>query len=164
MDHIATRALSRGRQVGNFVRHFFEMCVAMCVGGGLLNALIFVAGPTLVGYPDLREKTPEPALLMIAFVYTLPMTAWMRFRGMEWRPVLEMSGATVGLALLLIGLAGFGSISESDLRASALGFCGPACVVMFPVMLFRLRLYTGRTGHHMDRPPHGTADAGAPVT
>jgi hypothetical protein len=109
-----------------------------------------------VGYPDLREKTPELALLMIAFAYTLPMTAWMRFRGMEWRPVLEMSGATVGLALLLIGLAGFGSISESDLRASALGFCGPACVVMFPSCCSACASTpdgqaTTWTGHHMER-------------
>jgi hypothetical protein len=30
------------------------------------------------------------------------------------------------------------AISESNLRSSALGFCGPACAVMLPVMLFRI--------------------------
>lgn len=149
MEHVAVSARGRGREVWSFARHFLEMCVAMCVGGGLINAMIFVAGPALVGYPDPREETPGLALLMIAFVYTLPMAAWMRFRGMAWRPTLEMSGATVGLALLLIGLAGFGSISESGLRELALGFCGPACAIMFLVMLFRLDLYAGRTGHTM---------------
>jgi hypothetical protein len=128
-----------------FIRHFLEMCLAMCVGGGIVNAVIFAAGPALVGYPDLREETPVLALLVIALIYLAPMAAWMRFRGMPWRPILEMSGAVIALAVLLNGLAAFGAISESDLRSAALGFCGPACLVMLPVMLLRLDLYTGRT-------------------
>jgi hypothetical protein len=72
---------------------------------------------------------------------------------MAWRPILEMSGAVIALAALLIGLVASGSISESDLRSSALGFCGPACLVMLPVMLLRLDLYTGRTGSQEQRPP-----------
>jgi hypothetical protein len=48
--------------------------------------------------PDLRQQSPELALLVIAFDFTLPMALWMRFRGMAWRPTLEMSGATIGLA------------------------------------------------------------------
>jgi len=69
------------------------------------------------------SSRPRLALLVIAFNYALPMAAWMRFRGMAWRPTLEMSGV--------------------------LGFCGPACVVMVIVILFRLDLYTGRMGHHL---------------
>jgi hypothetical protein len=129
-----------------FVRHFLEMCAAMCVGGGLLNTLIFAAGPALLGYQDPREERPALALLAIAGIYVAPMAAWMRFRRMSWRPILEMSGATVALAVLLIGLAALGIIAESDLRSWGLGFCGPACAVMLPVMLFRLDLYTGRSG------------------
>lgn len=145
MDRVENRSRSPVHAVWMFIRHFLEMCAAMCVGGGLLNALIFVAGPALVGYPDLREKTPALALLLIALIYLAPMAAWMRFRGMPRRPILEMSGAVVALAVVLIGLATFGAISEGDLRASALGFCGPACLVMIPVMLLRLDLCTGRT-------------------
>jgi hypothetical protein len=145
MDCVEVRNRGRVHQGWMFIRHFLEMCVAMCVGGGLLNALIFVAGPAVVGYPDLREKTPALGLLLIALIYLAPMAAWMRFRRMPWRPVLEMSGAVVALAIVLFGLAAFGAISERDLRSSALGFCGPACLVMLPVMLLRLDLYTGRT-------------------
>ena len=145
MDHVEIRSRNRVHEVWVFVRHFLEMCVAMCVGGGVLNALIFVAGPALVGYPDLREEAPALALLVFALIYLAPMVAWMRFRGMPWHPILEMSGAVVALAVVLIGLAASGAISESDLRSSALGFCGPAWLVMIPVMLLRLDLYTGRT-------------------
>lgn len=90
-----------GRQVWNFARHFLEMCVAMCVGGNALIALVFIAGPALLGYSDLRETAPEVAVLIIAGLTTAPMAAWMRFRGMAWRAVLEMSAATVGLGVIL---------------------------------------------------------------
>ena len=136
------------RHVGHFVLHFLEMCVAMCIGGVILNLLVFRAA-ALIGYPDLRQQFPALALLVIAFNYSLPMAAWMRFRGMAWRPTLEMSGTTIGLGVLLIGLAWLGIIPRSSLRGWELGFCGPACVLMVVVMLFRLDLYTGRTGHHV---------------
>ena len=137
---------STGRQMWNFTRHFLEMCVAMCVGGTALSALVFVAGPALLGYPDLRVTAPSVALLIIACLTTAPMAAWMRFRGMAWRPILEMSSATVGLGVVLTVLAAVGVLSPADVRLWALGFCGPACIVMLPVMLLRLDMYTGRTG------------------
>src|SRR5512132_3487153 len=111
---------STARQVWNFTRHFLEMCIAMCVGGGALNALVFVVGPAQLGYPDLRTTAPELALLLIACLYTLPMGAWMRFRGMAWRPILEMSGATVALALVLVAFATLGILSSENLHAWAL--------------------------------------------
>jgi hypothetical protein len=130
------------------------MCVAMCAGGAILNALIFLAGPTLLGYPDLRQRLPELALVVIAFDYALVMAVWMRFRGMDWRPTLEMSGANIAVAIVVIALAEFGVVSGSSLRGWVFGFCGPACLAMIVVMLFRLDLYTGRTGHHMGRRTH----------
>ena len=42
---------------------------------------------------------------MIAFNMSLPMAAWTRFRGMEWRPIAEMSGAMFALAIVLIWIA-----------------------------------------------------------
>jgi hypothetical protein len=125
------------------------MCAAMCIGGSILNGLLFLAGPALLGYGDLREEAPELALLVLAFNYALPMAALMRFRGMAWRPTLEMSGATIGLAIVMIGLDWLDVVQQSSVRGWALSFCGPACVLMVIVMLFRLGLYTGRTGHQI---------------
>ncbi len=141
--------LGLGSQIWNFSRHFLEMCVAMCVGGSILNLLLFQAGPSVIGYADPRRQFPEPSLLVIAFVYLVPMVLWMRFRGMEWRPILEMAGAAILLAFVMIALTWLGPISQSSLREWSLAFCGPACVVMAGTMLFRIDLYTGRTGHHM---------------
>jgi hypothetical protein len=140
-----------GSQVWHFARHWLEMCIVMCVGGGILNGLLFMAGPALLGYPDLRQQVPMRAVLLSGLVYALPMAVWMRIRGMAWRPTLEMSGAVLGLAIVIVGAAWADAVSPSSLRGWAMGFCGPACVVMFVVMLFRLGLYTGRTGHPVAR-------------
>ena len=157
MVGISTQPPGLGRQTWNFLRHFLEMCVAMCVGGGALYALFFVIGPALLGYADPRLRLPEASLLAIAVIVTIPMGLWMRFRGMEWRPIVEMSGAAIGVALALIGLALLGALSAADFREFAdLSLCGPACVAMFGAMLFRLDLYTGRAGHHMARAAHAT--------
>ncbi len=143
------------RPVWTFARHFLEMCVAMCVGGWVLNALVFVAWPAMSGTTDLRRATPAVSLLVIGVNYTIPMAAWMRLQGMPWRPVVEMSAATVGVAVLLVIGYRLGWISDGSLRNWMLGFCGPACVAMIVAMLFRLDLYTGRS-----RPPWASPRAG----
>jgi hypothetical protein len=155
MDTVATVRVSLGRQAWNFAEHYLEMCVAMCAVGTPAVLLLFVWGPSAIGYADPRLQFPEVSVLAIAVIYTLPMVAWMRFRGMEWRPVLEMGGATIAVGIALIALAGLGILSATSLRGFASpAFCSPACVVMFFVMLPRLDMYTGRTGHHKRHVAH----------
>ncbi len=152
----ATAHLGVGSQVWHFARHYLEMCAAMCIGGVLLNTLVFVVGPAQLGYPDLRQHYPGLALVLAAVLFTLPMAAWMRIRGMAWGPTVEMSGATVGLAIVVVALSGVGVVSASGLHAWLNASCGPWCVVMIVAMLFRLPLYTGRTGHQMGDRRHTT--------
>ena len=149
MHATTTPRLGLGSQVWHFARHWLEMCVVMCVGGAILNGLLLLAGPALLGYPDLRQRSPVLAVAVSGPVYALPMAVWMRVRGMAWRPTLEMSGAVIALAVVMVGVAVAGVVSGSSVRGWAMGFCGPACGVMFVVMLFRLDLYTGRTSHPM---------------
>ena len=134
-------------QVAHFALHFVEMCVVMCVGALIVNLLLFGA-VGLIGYPHLRHEFPEVALLVVAFSFALLMAVWMRFRGMAWRPSLEMAGATLGLGIVLIGMYWLGIVTTSTLIEFQDMFCGPACVVMLVVMLFRLDLYTGSMRHH----------------
>ena len=91
MDAVATARVSLGRQTWNFARHFLEMCISMCAGGAIL-ALVVLGIPALMGAPDLREQFPEVGLILIAILLTLPMAAWMRLRGMEWRPIVRDVG------------------------------------------------------------------------
>jgi hypothetical protein len=155
MDAVATGRPSLGRQSWNFTRHFLEMCIAMCAGGAILSLIVFGVGAA-IGAPNIRAQSPELGIVLIATLLTVPMAAWMVYRGMEWRPVMEMSAVPIGLALLLIGLARFGVSSQSTLQITFGSFCGISCVGMFAVMLFRLDLYTGRTGHHAAHGAHAT--------
>jgi hypothetical protein len=143
-----------GSQVWHFARHYLEMYAAMCIGGVILNTLVFAVGPTLFGYPDLRQRYVGLALVVDAVLFTAPMATWRRIRGMAWYPTVEMSGATVGLAIVVVALAGIGVVSPSGLHAWVNASCAPWCAVMLVTMLFRLPLYTGRTGHQMGHRTH----------
>ena len=147
MVAVTTPRAGIGRQAWTFGRHFFEMCIAMCVAGVPLTLMVFAAISTLASV-DLQEQYPALALIVTAFGLTLPMSAWMVFRGMPWRPVLEMAAAAFVVAILLIAVVVVGIVGSETLQLTVGEFCGLSCVAMLVVMLFRLDLYTGRTGHH----------------
>ena len=149
MTTIATRGGGLADQILSFARHFLEMCVSMCVGGFVLLTAFFWAAQQL-GRPALRTEAPEFAVLATAVLFALPMAGWMLFRGMELRPTAEMAGATVAVALLIIALAWAGILPTSDLSGwASTRLCGPACVVMIPVMLARREMYSGHAGHRV---------------
>jgi hypothetical protein len=135
-------------RAGYFIWHFLEMCLTMCIGGIALNVLFFL-GAAKIGYPNLLERFPEFSLLAIGVNLAIPMTAWMRFRGHEWRPTLEMASTSIILPILLIGAAWLGIIPESS-RLEWL--TGLACAVMVIPMLLRLDVYTGH--HHAGHARH----------
>jgi hypothetical protein len=125
-----------------------EMCLAMCIGGISLNVLFFL-GAAQLGYPDLIERFPEFSVLMIGILLALPMAAWMRFRGHDWRSNLEMSGSTIILAIALIATAWIGVLPRSGLLEWMRGL---ACPAMLIPMLLRLDLYTSHHASHARRP------------
>ena len=134
---------SRLSQIGHFVWHYVQMCLACCLGGFTL-CFLFFGGAALIGYPNLIQQAPSLSTLLIAILVALPMAAWMRFRGMQWRPTLEMAAAPIALAVLLIGLAWLGIVPKSSLIEWLTRL---ACPAMLIPMLLRLDLYTGRKGH-----------------
>ncbi|HSI98832.1 MAG TPA: hypothetical protein VLA59_00430, partial [Patescibacteria group bacterium] len=75
MTTVTAPGIGVGRQTLNFVRHFFEMCIPMCVGGFLLYFLAFSWLPVLAGWGSLREQFPEASLLLVALFLSAPMTA-----------------------------------------------------------------------------------------
>jgi hypothetical protein len=137
--------------VGRFAMHFFEMCMVMCLGAISLSLLVFGAA-ALLGYTDLPQRAPELTVLIIAINLSLPMAAWMRFRGMAWRPTLEMSGSTMVAGLLLIAAYWLGIIAQSSLMGLQTGLL--ACPLMLAVMLVRFPLYsTSHKRHHAHAAP-----------
>jgi hypothetical protein len=136
-------------RAGYFIWHLVEMCLAMCIGGIPLIILFFV-GAAQIGYPNLLERFPELSVLVIGFTLSLPMTAWMRFRGHEWRPTLEMASTTIVLGIVLVGLGWFGVLSKSSLFEWMTRL---ACPVMIIPMLFRLDIYTSHHARHQHHAP-----------
>jgi hypothetical protein len=116
----------------------------MCLGGISLNVLFFV-GAAQLGYANLPERYPEYSILMIGLLLAIPMAAWMRFRGHDWRSNLEMSSTSIILAILLIGTYWLGVIPKSGMLEWIKGL---ACPVMLIPMLMRLDLYTGHHASH----------------
>ena len=138
MDTAPTLA-SPSRQLLAFVRHFAEMCIAMCVGVGLTLGVL-----ALLGGQSFRASYPELSLVLVALLVTAPMTAWMLIRGIPRRATLEMSATTfvVVAALIVAGSIGVGP----GVAASVGDVCGLSCAAMLVVMAARFELYAG--GHH----------------
>jgi hypothetical protein len=131
------------RPVGRFAAHYLEMCAVMCVGAVGLSFLFF-GGAALLGYTNLPDQAPVLSALVVAVNLSVPMAAWMRFRGMPWRPALEMSGATMLVGLTLIVGYGLDLVAQSSLIEVQARL---ACPVMLAVMLVRFRLYSSSHGH-----------------
>jgi flagellar biosynthetic protein FliP len=124
-----------------FVRHYLEMVAAMMIGMAGLGA----ASPVV----DLPDDTAV-RLVEMAVWMTVPMVAWMRFRGHGRRACTEMAAAMLLLAAGALALLGTGALTDGDALVMI------EHTVMFPamlaVMLLRRDEYTGR---------HDRADAAA---
>ena len=132
------------KPAARFGLHVLEMCVVMCVSLAVLGMFVFAA-TTVLEVSDVRKAAPELSALVVAAVLAGSMVVWMRFRGMEWRPTLEMAAPALLAGVLMVAGYWIGIVAQRDLIGSV---CGLACLGMIAVMLFRFRLYSTHTGHH----------------
>ncbi len=139
----AAQFLRRGAGVWQFCRHFLEMCIAMCLGMMILSP-VFLGIARIVGYSDPLRQLPELSALVMAFNMTAPMAAWMRYRGMEWGSIVEMSGVMFLEAALLVGAYWLGAFPQSRLVPLQHTLMMPA---MLLPMLYRRHVYMGHSGH-----------------
>jgi hypothetical protein len=136
-------AKGRGSRTVSFVWHYLEMCAPMCIGFAVGDLLYFwIAGQ--FGYSEPFGELPVLSVLVVTFTMTAPMAAWMRFRGMARRPIVEMSAAMPVVAIVLLALGWLGVVAMGDLALLEHGLMMPAMLVP---MLFRLDVYTGRVRH-----------------
>ena len=136
--------ISRSRQTAHFLRHYFEMCAPMCVGFAV-GDLVYFWQAEQQGYTEPLTQLPELSVLVVTFTMTAPMTAWMLFRGMPRRAILEMSAVMPALAIALLALGWLAIVPKGDLALIEHGLMMPAMLVP---MVLRLDLYTGRAGGH----------------
>jgi hypothetical protein len=140
------RTISRTRQTGHFLLHYFEMCAPMCIGFAVGDLIYFWAAEQQ-GYSEPFRQLPVLSVLVVTLTMTVPMTAWMLFRGMPRRATAEMSAVMPALAIVLLALGWLAIVPKGDLALLEHGLMMPAMLVP---MLFQLDLYTGRAGHAGD--------------
>jgi hypothetical protein len=96
-----------------FARHYAEMVVAMLLGMLVIGMPAGMAAEA-AGWGGPSDWAIEVQLLGMAFAMTAPMVAWMRVRGHDARPIVEMSAAMFVPALGAIALNGSGLVRDID--------------------------------------------------
>jgi hypothetical protein len=118
-----------------FLRHLFEMTLAMMVGM-IVSAAVFLSAVGMTAAQAMRQHAVLFVVLQ-AFGMTTAMVAWMRHRRHTWRSSSEMGAAMVIPALPLICLRLLGVISGPICGV----YCFATIVAMVVLMLYRRRDY-----------------------
>jgi hypothetical protein len=136
------------RSIRRFARHYVEMVAAMFIGmfalGKPADLVLQAFGASAGGHHSTRM------LATMAVTMTIPMVAWMRYRGHAWRPTVEMSASMLVptaavLGLLWTGVAtGMGTLMVLE-HTAMLGS-------MLLAMLLRRDEYSGAHAHGAARP------------
>ena len=137
----ATPHSSDSRSKRAFARHFGEMLLAMFLGMGVLGGgaeLLFKAGGS-----SLSNASGAVQVLIMGFSMTLPMVAWMRYRGHRAVHNAEMAGSMVVPSLFAAALAAAGLLGSQGALALQHVVMIPA---MLGVMLWRYDVYA--QSHH----------------
>jgi hypothetical protein len=121
-----TSKAHHGRHLPTFWRHFLEMLAAMAVGM-IATGAVFLSVVGLKTWEQVTVQYPTQILLAMAVGMTVPMVAWMLFRGMGWRNSYEMAAAMVLPVVPFLFLVWSGVTTSAQ--------CGGYCVVMIAAML-----------------------------
>ncbi|HYZ79014.1 MAG TPA: hypothetical protein VE596_16740 [Gaiellaceae bacterium] len=125
--------------VTHFLRHLFEMTVAMMIGM-VGSAAIFVTALGTTVDEALRRHAVAFVVVQ-ALGMTISMVAWMRHRRHSRRACIEMAAAMVVPAIPLVCLR-----VADVITGSVCGFyCASTIVAMLVVMLYRRSEYSGHT-------------------
>jgi len=116
--------------LGAFGRHYLEMVLAMAAGM-MPYAMVFGRGMAFTTYGD--------EAVMAAFM-TVPMVAWMRYRGHGWRPNAEMAASMFLPTFAIIALLA-ASVVEGFMTLMMLEHIVMP-VTMLGAMLLRPQEYT----------------------
>jgi hypothetical protein len=130
-----------------FIRHSFEMLIAMLVGMAVLGGLVSLLF-ALLGHGNLFHYAALRALLMATYM-TVGMSVWMRYRGHEWTRIREMGTAMFAPFLILLLPFWSGAISGGLLLVGGHLLMLPA---MLGAMLLHRDEYSVDHRHHAQHP------------
>ena len=143
------------RSTRHFIRHYLEMVLAMFIGMGVLfTPALFALGAAGVSSAELHDDAPAVMLLGMGVTMTVPMVAWMRYRGHGWAATNEMAASMMIPTAGVIGLLGTGLVADFGALMTL------EHVVMLPAMLVAMlhrREEYSHGAHHVDEPAQVTA-------
>ncbi|MGN6168860.1 MAG: hypothetical protein ACTHQQ_11935 [Solirubrobacteraceae bacterium] len=130
-----------------FFQHYAEMVAAMFIG------MFALSKPADWLFTALGSGTssqhPVMMVLSMGITMTVPMVAWMRYRGHAWRPIIEMSASMLVPTFAAMALVGAGLASGSSVMI-------PEHVAMLAGMLIAMLLrrdeYSGAHAHGSAQP------------
>ena len=118
-----------------FIRHYIEMVVVMFAGMIVLGLPGEAALKALgSGTSELREDAPAVVFLGMAATMTIPMVAWMRYRGHGWGASNEMAASMFIPTFAAIGLLAAGVVTDIGVLMTI------EHVAMLPAMLVAMLL------------------------
>ena len=122
--------------VRSFLRHYGEMLLAM------------VAGMVVIGVPLGAVLGDDKTLMLLnmGFSMTVPMVAWMRYRGHSWQPTTEMAATMIVPTTAAIALYAGDVVADFD--AVMLGEHVVMLVAMAAAMLLRPSEYLHHAHGH----------------
>ena len=145
----------RLRRGVSFLWHFAQMAVAMVLG-------MLALGPVLRVAPYLNRTHPSTHLLVMAVFMSLPMVAWMLFRGHGWERSVEMAGAMFAPVALVIVINLVGLISRMVILSLGHELMSFA---MLGLMLRRWNHYAQQASDHReDQSESGLTTESRPAT
>jgi hypothetical protein len=125
------------RHVSPFWRHFLQMLAVMMVGMAV-SAAIFVSVVGAVTWDEVTTHYATRSLLVMAAGMTIPMVAWMLYRGMGRRNSYEMAAVMIVPVVPFLCLVWFG-VTES---AQCGAYCALTVVAMLALMRYRRDEYS----------------------
>jgi hypothetical protein len=128
----------KARHVPPFWRHFLQMLAAMMIGM-IATGAIFLSAVGVKTWDEVTTTYPTQALLAMAAGMTIPMVAWMVYRGMGWRNSYEMAAVMVVPVVPFLCLVWLHVTSGAACGA----YCAVSIVAMLGLMTYRRTQYTG---------------------
>jgi flagellar biosynthetic protein FliP len=125
----------------HFIHHYVEMVLAMAVGMAVYG-MLFRRGLAWTGYAD--------EAIMAAFM-TVPMVAWMRYRGHGWGQAGEMAGAMLLPTAVVIVVA----VELLAVTGRPLGMASHAAMLLGMLALMVVRRAEYAHGTHGTHGTHG---------
>ena len=126
------------RRVSPFWRHFLQMLAAMMVGM-MATGAVFLSVVGLKTWDEVLVQYPTQALLAMAVGMTVPMVAWMEFRGMGRRNSYEMAAVMVLPVVPCLLMVWFGVTDSAPCGA----YCAVTILAMLGLMRYRRAEYGG---------------------